>query len=618
MATEVCEFKMHPNMIYDFIDRQAGKLTKALLEAIMNSIEACDSPERAVVDIGFEVKDDGAFEVGAMLSVADNGRGIRDRKEVDDFFLHFGNPHSANETVIWKQFRMGRGQIFSYGKNTWRTSTLQMKVDIAETKAEGVLPRCEIKTGLPLISGCVIEIELYRNPIGHTYNSVEALIDEIRRQIEFMPGVIRFNGVQLNTPPEHLKWTAQDADAWYMFGKGSNLKVYNLGAYVQDISATDSGVTGVIVSKKMLKVNFARNAVQEDSCPVWANIRAVIRANRVKKIRAAARRLNGDERTSTLADIRDKEVTLDEVKTPGLFETTNDRLLRLDDIRKNTLPWTFAEKGDRLADKWLQSGQALCLDEAVLDALSYRGERKDFFYWLISRNDKWAAGNWAGVAALYCDFDQLEAKHGGDRSTSIIPHEKLTKLERRLLRVLEGLNLWGGRRIVIGLSGSAYLAWTDGSSYIALNRDYLAKLSFTGSWGPGDLMHTMMHEMSHDEDTSGTHHHGEEFYRRFHEITYRMPGKGYCPLGEIGTLGYRMKRAASDEVQEAAERKEAAAKAAVEKALGKHKAEERIAQAARVEAVPTDSTETDVAPAPVRVQKVAKSRHRRPLGLDVD
>ncbi|MGK4456079.1 hypothetical protein, partial [Klebsiella pneumoniae] len=38
------------------------------------------------------------------------------------------------------------------------------------------------------------------------------------------------------------------------------------------------GVSGTVVSRKQLTVNFARNAIMENECEVWKLIKAVLRA----------------------------------------------------------------------------------------------------------------------------------------------------------------------------------------------------------------------------------------------------------------------------------------------------------------------------------------------------
>ena len=571
--SQVCEIKAHPKLLFDIINRQAGVLSKALLEAVQNSIEACDNPNDAIVDITLDTHGASQYGEGATVTIRDNGRGIRNRTEIEEYFLTFGTPHEASEHKTWAQFRMGRGQVFSYGKNTWRTSTFRMVVDINKDKAANRFPQCHLEENLPYVDGCEIVVELYSNPVNTYGYTIEVLRDEIRKQIEFMPGTIRFNGEQLNADVRELNWTDQDENAYYLFNTGGDLAVYNLGAYVMSISPTIAGVTGAIVSKKMLKVNFARNSILESQCPVWKEINAVIVSNRVKKVRAAQRRLSSNERIATLRDLRDGVQSLEDVRTLGLFETTSDKVLRFDDIKKNTLPWVFAESGDRLADKWMQGGVALCINEEVLSALSYRGPEKDFFRWIISRcsDNHNIVESFDGVSKLHKEYAEFQSSFGGDFGYAILPHTKLTKFERRIIKVLEDMNMWDGRRVIIGTSGCAYSAWTDGKTYIALNKDYLNGLYLnSGYTGAADLMHVMFHEMAHDEDTSGTHIHGGEFYRRFHEITYRYNGQGSygCPLAKIGDFAELVKSAARREIQESAERKEKKAKVNRDKSLG--------------------------------------------------
>jgi hypothetical protein len=41
----------------------------------------------------------------------------------------------------------------------------------------------------------------------------------------------------------------------------------------------------------------------------------------------------------------------------------------------------------------------------------------------------------------------------------------------------------------------------------------------SGESGVSELFTTLAHELSHDQDTARTHVHGEEFYRRYHDLT---------------------------------------------------------------------------------------------------
>lgn len=554
MAVEVRQFTMDPKLLYDTITRQAGTLDKAYLEGAMNAIEAGANEVTTSFD-----------EATGVLEINDDGKGITTLQEIEDFFQTFGKAHGSHETVIWKQFRMGRGQMFSFGKNTWRTGTFQMVVDI---KHKGL--DYELHTDLPPVKGCQIKIELYRHPIQvGSYSSVDMMKSQFRKQVRFMSTKITFNGEQLNTPPSECKWTLEDDEAYYLFGAGNDLLVYNLGAYTMTKSAMTAGVTGVIVSKNMLKVNFARNDVQED-CPHWQHIWDVVRENRIKKVRKEYRRLQGHERVSTLQDLRDGEVNYDEVKLLGLIPLCNDKVMSLDAMRKNTQMWTFAPRGDRRADRLMQSESALCLDESVLDSMDYTGDPKQFFPWLLRRaglSEYEVSRKWTQVARLYRPMPSLSG--GMQDYYKFIPQGKLTLAERRVIKILSSLPYWKGRTITIGASDTAN-AWTDGRTYICLNRDYLKRLSLTDSAGWADLMWVMVHEMSHDDDDTGTHVHATEFYQRFHDISRKMRGqwRDESPFTQIPYLLSKWKSSRIEERTEKAIARQKRGEKKLEKKLG--------------------------------------------------
>jgi len=121
---------------------------------------------------------------------------------------------------------MGRGQGFSYAHNEWRTGKFRMIFDLKtppadrEYESDHVLDYY-LEEDLAQHNGTSITMKLYKNPIGYEYPSVDAMKSAIKKQVEFMGGVvIIFNGEQINTPPEMLKWDHEDENAYYLFGKG--------------------------------------------------------------------------------------------------------------------------------------------------------------------------------------------------------------------------------------------------------------------------------------------------------------------------------------------------------------------------------------------------------------
>ncbi len=562
------KLQANPKLLLDVIKRQAGTLEKAILEGVMNAREA-GSPV-VFIEISENCEEIGAGKPGVKLVLNDTGKGFRSEKEIIEWFETFGTPHTDSEKKIWAQFRMGRGQMFAFGRNVWRSGEFRMEVDVDKWGLE-----YRLEKGLKKYKGCRIEIDLYANPIGTAgYGSLETLKASIKRQIEFMEGGVEFNGEQLNTPASHLDWDVEDDDAYYMFGKGQDLAFYNLGAFVHTWSASRAGVTGVVVSKEQLKVNFARNDIQWD-CPVFGRIQEVIKENRIKKIRKQRRDLNRDERCAMLCDLRDGGVDYSEVRALGLIRLSNDKVMSLDAIRKIRTPWSFAKHGDMRADRLLWAEDAVCFDDDLLHELNYSGEECDFFDWsmrITFRDDCRHSGNmksqWAPLKRMYRPFHKLTA--GISNIRRVLPQNKWTKAERRIVRVLESFKCWDGRAICIGLSDTA-LAWTDGSSYICLGREYLKKASPNQLWGASHLTMTMFHELAHRDSTEESHHHGMEFFQNFHNLVCGDLRGGWnyvSPTFIMAQMNHKLRMVKAEDYQEAVEKKGRVAKAARDKKLG--------------------------------------------------
>jgi len=297
-----------------------------------------------------------------------------------------------------------------------------------------------------------------------------------------------------------------------MFNTGTDFKVYNLGAYVMDAPLSETGMMGIVVSKKQVKVNFARNDIQHD-CEVYngeKGILAIVKKNRIKKTRKVSRRLNTWERVATLKDLRDKSQDLDDIQTLSLIPTAQGKHVTLNQIRKMKQQWCFAPMGDRYADKLMERDQALCLSQSIMTDLGYTGIHSQFFTWLTNNQGRTVYGNdeWSNVSILFVEFDSL--RDGISDSYSIIPAKKYTASERRIINVLQSQGCWDGRNILLGYSDTAR-GWTDGSSYIAIERNWLRKQSVTWGVHIAGIQMLMAHEMAHDDDSRGTHIHGPEF-----------------------------------------------------------------------------------------------------------
>ena len=102
--SEIRKFKMHPDLLFSVIKSQAGTQEKAILEAVMNAVDAGATKCEIKID-----------ENG--YSIVDDGKGFVSRQEVDEFFETFGTPHKEGDAT-YGRFRMGRGQLFALDRKS--------------------------------------------------------------------------------------------------------------------------------------------------------------------------------------------------------------------------------------------------------------------------------------------------------------------------------------------------------------------------------------------------------------------------------------------------------------------------------------------------------------------
>jgi len=112
---ETIPFTLHARAIRFLVTHQSGTVQKAILEAVMNSIDA--GATRVDVNIGFE-----------QMEITDNGKGFASREEILEYFATFCAPHQEGD-ARYGRFRMGRGQLFNLGPNRWRSGEFLMEVD---------------------------------------------------------------------------------------------------------------------------------------------------------------------------------------------------------------------------------------------------------------------------------------------------------------------------------------------------------------------------------------------------------------------------------------------------------------------------------------------------------
>ncbi len=251
MSKKIHDFKIDKNILYSIISKQAGTIQKAFLELTMNSIDAGASEIRMEFD-------------GENFSFSDNGKGFESEEEIHKFFGTFGTPHQEGDATYGK-FRMGRGQIMAFSHNVWKSNTFYMDVDIKNRGINYIFESNQEK-----IEGCLITGELYTKLEELKLKEFES---EFEEYIKFSQIPVFYNGKLISKNISNMSWDKETDYGYIKIDKEKRtLDVYNLGVKVTEYHSYYTGFGGIIVSKKPLEVNFARNDILKESCEVWKKL----------------------------------------------------------------------------------------------------------------------------------------------------------------------------------------------------------------------------------------------------------------------------------------------------------------------------------------------------------
>lgn len=531
MNTEKRRFGMHANLLYDVITKQAGTVQKAILEGVMNAIDAGATR----CDVEFS---------GTHFSIRDDGRGFADMNEIEKFFETFGTPHQDGD-ARYGRFRMGRGQIMAFGVNVWRSNGFEMRVDI---KNDGLDYSLKHLPGDEIRPGTTIDVELYEHIMP---SDLERARSEIRRFVAWSEIPVYLDGEQISTHPSEGKWDFEDENAWYKLSQRQILDIYNLGVLVVGASAGRYGIGGTVVSKHRLDVNFARNDVQS-SCPVFKKIAKVLQSHSNDGIKKKAR-LTESERESLVRQFMAGDLPSGQDATMKVITDVTGRawpLRKLADIHELNFKSTIAvaKSGDRVMERAMKNGLCFVVDEATLDR--FGAPSLEIFVKRVAaacrkqcpnpnRHDRQSWHFEATARVLDCLRIATREEFAGLISDNYepVPDKELTKPERELLLAINagadameyvfirsqclspaGITFTYGskRSIKVGLSETAQ-AWTDGQRLIWINRNKLSLLR-KGHQGAYQMAKLLLHEYLHDAPDTGTHTHDHAFFEAFHDI----------------------------------------------------------------------------------------------------
>lgn len=545
------KFKIHPAILKSVILQQAGTLEKAFMELLMNAVDAGATR----IDITLKAN---------YFEVKDDGKGFKNKQEIEDFFETFGTPHEDGD-AHYGRFRMGRGQIMPFAKTTWRSNKYSMTTDLLNTKDDLGF---ELKEFDEKIDGCIVSGTLYDSIVKNNAVSHERkLIYTIPKNVKFMPIPIFLNGKQINVDPKEMLWDFETDEAYFKINKDSyEIHLYNLGVFV---STKDSynyyGIGGTIVSKKQLNVNFARNDVISYECDVYKKIeeklQEIIDAKHKK-----SKQLNFSEKKFFIEQFKYLDIDISEFRNKYVFSLLNNKSLCLNDFsatQKNRTRIAIADDFNKNeAEYCLKKNLVTVFKREILDLFevedlegliaslkfvlqehlheSYMDRSKTYS---INRYLEWLDN--VEIINLFDYTSLIDSEH------KLLKSNELTDKERVILNVIKQKNRAISklassitkepiaiRHIFIGDSYS-YDGWTDSNTFIAINRRVLSNADF-GVTGFTKILNIILHEYLHTSfNTSESHPHDLEFYENFHNATINIPqNKSIAEFARASTKNY--------------------------------------------------------------------------------
>ncbi|UDM18882.1 ATP-binding protein [Vogesella sp. XCS3] len=530
-------FELDPQIIHHIIYSQAGSIGKAIIELLMNSVDASATAVRLTMS------KDG-------FSCVDDGTGFASRDDVLRYFGRFGTPHQEGDAT-YGRFRLGRGQIMAHASTAWQSNRWQM---IVNTRSMGY--NYELEDLATVTPGCHITGSWYE-PL--TDAELMSAVQEVRDLVRYTPVRVELNGRLITRDPHAEKWDFEDEFAYYRAKEDGAVSIYNQGVLVRHDPGHFWGAGGLIVSKKAIALNVSRTEILRKTCPVWKSIAKQFgtladavaarlgdhRKTQARREKSARALLSGDPKIVHIYE-NEEVITI----LPGKHHITLSAFLHKSQW-KHGGKITIVEngfdvpKGEAIA----REGIAQVVHPQTLQRFGcYSPE--DFRECLerIAHNIREDVANngtqlW-GVRALFIpeliDFATLREAFL-ERTRVISEKDVLDKETRRAWVALRwciqqyagacsgGEMYRDGRlryndehkmHILLGESNTAE-AWTDGKTYIAIDEKIVQRLKNEPLKTTAYIFGLVEHEVAHQGDSLDCGH-DEAFYQRYHDISIRM------------------------------------------------------------------------------------------------
>ncbi|MEO9849220.1 MAG: ATP-binding protein [Reichenbachiella sp.] len=549
-TNETLEFAVDRNIINHVISSQSSRPEDAIKELIQNSMDA--GATLCVIELDKE-----------GFTVEDNGKGFSSKKEVTEYFGKFGTPHTECDEQRFGRFRMGRGQIMNLASTKWRSNKFKMTVDIKKNGLEYELAKED-----ELANGCSITGRWYESICNDTYNTLEHIQSRIKHSSKYLYQLEVYLNEQLISLPQDAIWDIETDDFYYKEVQSNHrLSVYNLGIRVDDFHADGfDDLKGVIVSKKHLTLNTSRDQVLSD-CPVWKNIGIELR--KFNPIEVKKGNLTHNEIGNFISNIYNGVVPWSKLYDVKCFLShNNSKRFTFKQLVEFSNFWTLepTKKDDRstiIADKLLQQKKAVVLSYVPFYEINhYHGieatqEFMNSFYKYIEKDihlDSDTREHYLKFFHKFKDYWQLR-KMVANQDSSLLEDDQLTKTELIAIKAFRSTVSYCSnnikrytsniirsalnRKIFVGESENK-LGWTDGSSFIAIERKLLGQMN-KGIYGCEKVVSIYFHELCHQLDN--TEEHSLEFYEGFHNlICFDGTIHGEKQTSKLGHFAYHLNR----------------------------------------------------------------------------
>lgn len=454
-------FRMNNKLLYDVITRQAGTIEKAWLEIVQNAIDAGSSK------VDFIIKVD-------RFVAKDNGKGMN-KQEILTYFEEFGNSSKTHSDL--GEFGMGRGQIFAQGKTIWRTQEYKMIVDVKE---KGLNYSLGEKDDITRVEGTHITCFLYNK-----IKFLEKKIERFKEMIKFVDINVYVNGELIC---ESYSPTLEIIEGKIILTNDDSIKVYNRGIYIKD---DNIGSGAIIISTKNLKVNFARNDIM-DECPVYNTLLEKTKQLIADKLNEK-QSLSSDERKTIINLIREDKVWIDTFKDKKVIPTANNNFVSIKEVGNSNTIYFSDGKNQYEDDLLIEKGYTVLKSIPIIKRILNDAIRLT------------NVGNYQELVQSFRYIIQKEVNENELNSQELSNWKEIQYINIQIKGVAK-------RQLSIAKNMAAS-ANTDGKYRITINYQNIK------NFNKGYIIYLLLHEYSHDNDTSNTDEHGYEFYEKYYELS---------------------------------------------------------------------------------------------------